>query len=56
LLKKCAAQTNAHLKELDQDKAALIVRAADEVIAGTLDSEFPLCHREEERCRNNDLP
>ena len=42
LLKKCAALANADLQQLDREKAALIVRAADEVIAGTLDSEFPL--------------
>ncbi|MET0205429.1 MAG: lyase family protein, partial [Casimicrobiaceae bacterium] len=42
LLKKCAARANAALGELDRDKAALIERAAQEVIDGTLDAEFPL--------------
>ncbi|HRP75911.1 MAG TPA: class II fumarate hydratase [Rhodocyclaceae bacterium] len=42
VLKKAAAQANAELGELDQDKAALIVRAAQEVIDGRLDDEFPL--------------
>ena len=41
-LKKAAALANATLGELPQDKADLIVRAADEVISGQLDSEFPL--------------
>jgi fumarate hydratase class II len=42
LLKKCAALANENLGELPQAKAALIVRAADEVISGALDAEFPL--------------
>ncbi|CAN5862094.1 class II fumarate hydratase [soil metagenome] len=42
LLKKGAAQANADLGELPQDKADLIVRAADEVIAGKLNEHFPL--------------
>ncbi|HEY5862585.1 MAG TPA: class II fumarate hydratase [Casimicrobiaceae bacterium] len=42
LLKKCAARANAALGELDRDKAALIERAAQEVIDGKLDAEFPL--------------
>ncbi len=42
LLKKAAALANAELGELTDDRAALIVRAADEVIAGALDAEFPL--------------
>ena len=42
VLKKAAAQANAELGQLDEDKAALIVAAADEVIAGQLDAEFPL--------------
>jgi len=42
VLKKAAAQANAELGQLAPDKAALIVRAADEVIAGRLDAEFPL--------------
>ena len=42
LLKKAAARANAQLGQLPADKAELIIRAADEVIAGTLDAEFPL--------------
>ena len=42
LLKKCAAQANGELGKLAPEKVALIVRAADEVIAGRLDEEFPL--------------
>ena len=42
VLKKAAAQANAELGQLPQDKADLIVQAADEVIAGKLDAEFPL--------------
>src|SRR5579872_426199 len=42
VVKKAAAETNAALGELSADKTALIARAADEVIAGTLDGEFPL--------------
>jgi fumarate hydratase class II len=42
LLKKAAAQANQSLRTLSQDRAELIIRAADEVIAGTLDAEFPL--------------
>lgn len=42
LLKKAAAQANADLGELSPDRADLIIQAADEVIAGALDSEFPL--------------
>ncbi|QLQ14701.1 MAG: class II fumarate hydratase [Micropruina sp.] len=42
VLKKAAAQANADLGQLDPDKAELIVRAAEEVIAGDLDAEFPL--------------
>jgi fumarate hydratase class II len=42
LLKKCAARANAALGELAADKAALIERAAQEVIDGVLDAEFPL--------------
>jgi fumarate hydratase class II len=41
LVKKAAALTNRELGELDERKCALIVRAADEVIAG-LDDQFPL--------------
>lgn len=42
ILKKGAAQANAELGELAKDKAELIVRAADEVIAGKLNDHFPL--------------
>jgi fumarate hydratase class II len=42
LVKRAAAQANAELGTLPDDVAALIVRAADEVVAGTLDAEFPL--------------
>ncbi len=41
-LKKAAALTNAGLGLLSQDKADLIVKAADEIIAGKHDNEFPL--------------
>lgn len=42
VLKKSAAIVNAQLKLLTQDQAELIARAAEEVITGKLDSEFPL--------------
>jgi fumarate hydratase class II len=42
LLKKAAALTNLELGMLARDQVDLIVRAADEVIAGTLDDHFPL--------------
>jgi fumarate hydratase class II len=42
ILKKAAAEVNLALGKLPRDKADLIVRAADEVISGQLDSEFPL--------------
>jgi fumarate hydratase, class II len=41
-VKKAAAIVNAEAGKLSKDKADLIVRVADEVIAGNLDSEFPL--------------
>jgi fumarate hydratase class II len=41
-VKKAAAQVNTELGRLPRWKADLIARAADEVIAGKLDSEFPL--------------
>ncbi|BDQ41142.1 class II fumarate hydratase [Cutibacterium granulosum] len=41
-LKKSAALANKELGELPGDVADLIVKAADEVIAGKLDAEFPL--------------
>ncbi|HYN29442.1 MAG TPA: class II fumarate hydratase [Dermatophilaceae bacterium] len=42
ILKKAAAQANAELGQLPPDVADLVVRAADEVIAGDLDDQFPL--------------
>ena len=42
LVKKCAALANAELGELPAEKAALIVRASQEVIDGRWDEEFPL--------------
>jgi fumarate hydratase class II len=42
ILKKAAALANCELGLLPKDKADLIVAAAEEVIEGKLDSEFPL--------------
>ena len=42
LLKKAAAQANGELGQLPPEKVDLIVAAADEVIHGQLDEEFPL--------------
>lgn len=42
ILKKAAALVNQQLGKLAAEKARLIVRAADEVIAGKLDGHFPL--------------
>ena len=42
ILKKAAAITNKGLGILPEDKADLIVKAADEVIEGKLDDNFPL--------------
>jgi fumarate hydratase, class II len=42
ILKKGCALANLDLKQLPADKVRLITRAADDVIAGTLDGEFPL--------------
>ena len=42
ILKKAAALTNQELGIIPQEKADLIVQAADEVIAGKLDDHFPL--------------
>lgn len=42
ILKKAAAQANAELDEIPADIAKLIIKAADEVIAGKLDDHFPL--------------
>src|SRR5215469_10762979 len=41
-VKKAAAIVNAEIGKLPRDKADLICQVADEVIAGKLDSEFPL--------------
>ena len=42
ILKKAAAITNQELGMLDEMRADLIIKAADEVISGKLDAEFPL--------------
>jgi fumarate hydratase class II len=42
VLKKAAALANGELGELPSDKVKLIVQAAEEVIEGRLDAEFPL--------------
>jgi fumarate hydratase class II len=42
VVKKCAALANAELGRLPAEKAAWIARAAQEVIDGKLDTEFPL--------------
>jgi len=42
ILKKSAALANGELGQLPPEKVRLIVQAADEVIAGTLDDHFPL--------------
>src|SRR5712675_1186355 len=42
LVKKAAARVNAELGLLDKSKAQAIERAADEVLAGRHDEEFPL--------------
>ncbi len=42
LLKSAAAQVNMELGRLPAEKAALIAQAADEVISGKLDDQFPL--------------
>jgi fumarate hydratase class II len=42
LIKKAASIVNARLGKLPEEKADLIIRAADEVLAGQLDTEFPL--------------
>ncbi len=41
-LKKAAALVNRELGKLEAEKADLIVKAADEIIAGKLDEHFPL--------------
>ena len=42
IVKKAAALTNMALGKLPREKGDLIIKAADEVIAGTLDDHFPL--------------
>jgi fumarate hydratase class II len=42
VLKKAAALVNQDLGKLPADKAKLIVQAADDIIAGKLDDQFPL--------------
>jgi len=42
LVKRACAEENRDQGLLDASRAAAIVRAADEVIAGTLDAHFPL--------------
>lgn len=42
ILKKAAALTNKDLGVLDADKAALIAEVCEEILAGKLDTEFPL--------------
>ena len=41
-LKKSAAMVNRELGKLDEERAGLIVRAADEIVQGKLDEHFPL--------------
>jgi fumarate hydratase class II len=42
ILKRAAAEVNRDLGKLSEDKAKMIIQAADEVIAGKHDSHFPL--------------
>jgi fumarate hydratase class II len=42
LLKKCAAETNLEKKWVEEKLARAIILAADDVIAGKLDGEFPI--------------
>jgi fumarate hydratase, class II len=42
ILKKCAALANGELGQLPPEKVHLIIRAAQEVMEGKLDEEFPL--------------
>jgi fumarate hydratase class II len=42
ILKKSAAQANAQLGVLAQDKADIISQVCDEILAGKLDDQFPL--------------
>ena len=42
IVKKCAAKTNVALGQLDKSLADAVIAAAQEVIDGKLDDEFPL--------------
>ncbi len=42
IVKKCAAEANLELGQLPAEKARLVIAAAQEVIDGKLDREFPL--------------
>jgi fumarate hydratase class II len=42
ILKKSAAQANAELGVLDQEKADIISKTCDEILEGKLDDQFPL--------------
>ena len=42
LLKKAAAATNVELTDVPADKAEIIARVCDEILAGELDDHFPL--------------
>lgn len=42
LIKKCAAQVNVELGELDKPKGDAIIQAADQIIAGQHSDQFPL--------------
>lgn len=42
IIKKSAAEVNAELKQLSEEKARWIIQAAEEVVAGKLDDHFPL--------------
>ena len=42
VLKKCAALANFQLGKLSKEKCDLIGKVCDEIISGTLNSEFPL--------------
>src|SRR2546422_5077192 len=42
LVKRSCARVNVELKELPEEKAKAIAAAADEVLAGKHDGEFPL--------------
>lgn len=41
-LKKAAAEANAELGALSKDKSSLVAKAADEILEGKLNDEFPL--------------